>query len=676
MQQEPVARLKRMKAADSVKCLGLPIKQYRSTDQRLLSTVALCALRQITDSTRLQAARRLDLLWSCGWTFRNPDVSRCIPGWSGFMQHISTDENRGMSEVMLLPIVDLNPSDSNCMYSTLSYVVGQARLLNVVTPCITFEQPLWLKAVEICRGSGLDVFCRLGGFHMLMSYMGSIGKVMAGSGLEEVLEQCYGPNTVAQIMSGRSFARSVRGYVLVAAALEILLLKHMLPGSGRGSSVQEYLQVLTDDDMSELALLFSRCVDTSVGDAGVVGTVEASAALARLDELMLTLKAHLAAESRTAKLWLQFLSQVETIRMFIWAERLSDWSLHQLCTSRMLNLFAASGHHHYAKCGRLYLQMIEDMPETHPWLYEQFANNGCHTVHQSDRPWTGVWMSIEQILMRSLKSRGGLTRGQGFTESVRLTWVYTMHVCAAVHNAMTQFTGLDHQTSEQHAELGDSRIRRDMTDQQKVLTWFESRNPFERQNNLLCSLSSGLTAENDDEVNCDEVECVGYSIQQQMDGQFFTNITIRKKAAVKDLSSLQQGVRVDGESVTVSCTNLFNRLVLLAERQSDMSVYFAYELTPVPASLFKDNMMRKPDKASLGTALSKDASVSDVQIVSTSIVLDGGALLHRVRWQKTATYEETADQYVTYITKRYGWKVSVVRRVFFWALNKTSRTHS
>jgi len=101
------------------------------------------------------------------------------------MQHVANDRHRNTTEVTLLPIVDSNPANSNCMYFALSCVVSQAWLLNVVMVCITFDQPLWLKAVEICRASGLDVFCRLGGLHMLMSYIGSVGKVfIAGSGLK------------------------------------------------------------------------------------------------------------------------------------------------------------------------------------------------------------------------------------------------------------------------------------------------------------------------------------------------------------------------------------------------------------------------------------------------------------------------------------------------------------
>jgi len=74
------------------------------------------------------------------------------------MQHVSTGQHSRVSEVMLLPILDLNPCDVMCRYSTLCFVVSQAKLLNTVTPCITFDQPLWLEAVELNRSYSIDVF--------------------------------------------------------------------------------------------------------------------------------------------------------------------------------------------------------------------------------------------------------------------------------------------------------------------------------------------------------------------------------------------------------------------------------------------------------------------------------------------------------------------------------------
>lgn len=78
-------------------------------------------------------------------------------------------------------------------------------------------------------------------------------------------------------------------------------------------------------------------------------------------------------------------------------------------------------------------------------------------------------LAIEQVLMRSLKSRGGLAHGRGLSENVRLFWIYTMHQCATVHLAMTQLSGLQHSSSEQHVEMGKSRIQRDSVDLMKTL---------------------------------------------------------------------------------------------------------------------------------------------------------------------------------------------------------------
>jgi hypothetical protein len=48
------------------------------------------------------------------------------------------------AEVKFLPIIDLNPSDRHCIYSTLCFIDQQAKLLGIPNPCITFDAPLWL----------------------------------------------------------------------------------------------------------------------------------------------------------------------------------------------------------------------------------------------------------------------------------------------------------------------------------------------------------------------------------------------------------------------------------------------------------------------------------------------------------------------------------------------------
>ena len=60
----------------------------------------------------------------------------------------------------------------------------------------------------------MNIVCRLGGFHTLMSFLGSIGSMMKGSGLEEALEKGYDSNAVNHI-----YARALRAHFLVEGAL-------------------------------------------------------------------------------------------------------------------------------------------------------------------------------------------------------------------------------------------------------------------------------------------------------------------------------------------------------------------------------------------------------------------------------------------------------------------------
>ena len=54
--------------------------------------------------------------------------------------------------------------------------------MNVKTPCLTFDLPLWLKAMDIIKAESFDMILILGGFHTMMSFVGSIGNLMDGSG--------------------------------------------------------------------------------------------------------------------------------------------------------------------------------------------------------------------------------------------------------------------------------------------------------------------------------------------------------------------------------------------------------------------------------------------------------------------------------------------------------------
>ena len=76
------------------------------------------------DSTEI-----LDFLWKVSLPVCYPR-----PGWSGMMQMIHKGSHPGKAAVIFLPLIDLPPSDSTCIYSTMMFVSKQAQFYNF-TPC-------------------------------------------------------------------------------------------------------------------------------------------------------------------------------------------------------------------------------------------------------------------------------------------------------------------------------------------------------------------------------------------------------------------------------------------------------------------------------------------------------------------------------------------------------------
>ena len=70
-----------------------------------------------------------------------------------------------------------------------------------------------------------------------------------------------------------------------------------------------------------------------------------------------------------------YMEYVVVVKDFIYVERTSNWKLHLHCVSKMLNLFAATGHSNYAQCARFYLQEMKEFLNTHLWLYDTYMQS-------------------------------------------------------------------------------------------------------------------------------------------------------------------------------------------------------------------------------------------------------------------------------------------------------------
>lgn len=135
-------------------------------------------------------------------------------------------------------------------------------------------------------------------------------------------------------------------------------------------------------------------------------------------------------------LWVQYFGMITIIKKFIQVERSGDWLLHLNSMQRMIPYFRASRHFLYAKSGHIYLQdmlYLTKKAKENPLDYElrQFTKEGFFTIRRSDKFWCEISseMTIEQYLMRQIKSTGGLIHGRGIYETVLSEWILKTAYC-------------------------------------------------------------------------------------------------------------------------------------------------------------------------------------------------------------------------------------------------------
>lgn len=165
------------------------------------------------------------------------------PSWSGYMSSTFNGQVSPKFRLSMLPIIDLSATDPTALYSLLLFLKEQCKKLNIKVPCITFDQQLYIKAYEIVQWKRLGIFVRLGGFHQLMSFLGSIGNLMDGSGLKQALETVYAPVTVRHMVTGKAYPRSVRWHILCASAVQSILIEELW--SNLSPSDKEKLEIYT-----------------------------------------------------------------------------------------------------------------------------------------------------------------------------------------------------------------------------------------------------------------------------------------------------------------------------------------------------------------------------------------------------------------------------------------------
>ena len=134
----------------------------------------------------------VDSVWASGWIIKDRNENFSHANWSGWMKSIHKTASKEVSQVEYMPIIDGDPNNNSTIYTFLLQC-----LKTTSHPVVTFDLPIWLKAVDIIKSKQLSIIPRLGGFHLLQSFLGCFDSIFADSGLHELVQLIYPCPTVA-----------------------------------------------------------------------------------------------------------------------------------------------------------------------------------------------------------------------------------------------------------------------------------------------------------------------------------------------------------------------------------------------------------------------------------------------------------------------------------------------
>ena len=118
-----------------------------------------------------------------------------------------------------------------------------------------------------------------------------------------------------------------------------------------------------------------------------------------------------------------------------------------------------------------------------------------------------------------------------------------MHKSGKVHHTMESVTRQWHYSREEHVEMNTTHRRRENSDIKLFFELLHQFDPFLDDSRLYC-ITTGVTAGEDDAINCDEVVTTGAEIQQSLDWIAASKVLVPRSKNIKNLAWMSSGITV------------------------------------------------------------------------------------------------------------------------------------
>lgn len=496
---------------------------------------------------------------------------------------------------------------------------------------------------------------RLGGMHLTMSFVASIGKLYGDGGLLSMLvdSDVYAPATAKLMLQGKQVSRGNRALKLVLEALHRLYqesfwawLEHqghtMFPKYDMYKLVRDIQEAFKAEDRKSAVNLTKQLE---------------SEYMEHLQNLHKEFTTAGRAQSATFAYWDTFMEGVNILMRLLRAEREGLFELHLIAVCETLPWCRAANRNNYAKYLPGYLQDMVSLQENHPKSY-QYLHDGGFVVRRSLKRFNGVAsdQALEQTINREGKIQGGVI---GFTlrKGALTRWMVTRHVTAQYTEAFKVLCDGDTEAAAQnHAEHGKTRMARDEQDVTKIVEFVSNaQNPFDLATvpDELVNIATGQVASQEvssglgnflKDAQKHNKSFIEKRLLVDRTMSFWDTDSWSKTPTFADMSKPLKANKQD--KLMVDSEVLFRRqLAVSKKRDVSLEQVLTHELAPVPPSLFNhDGTMRKTNKADLAKKLEATCEeVHELQVSDhhdTAYVIDGMALLQALHEAQFDTFDD------------------------------------
>lgn len=152
-------KLKALDKAKILKAAEVKILPFTNRKQTGINTITFLPIVELSSSVTQDQPLLSpgDTLWAAGWVIKGQDPEFKHSNWNGWMKRIHADDAKQSTQVDFLPVIEGDPNDYRTIFTTLKECM---RLSRDKVAIVTFDLPIWLKAVDIIKQANLPIIPR------------------------------------------------------------------------------------------------------------------------------------------------------------------------------------------------------------------------------------------------------------------------------------------------------------------------------------------------------------------------------------------------------------------------------------------------------------------------------------------------------------------------------------